>query len=139
MIGILVVCHGKLAEGFYHATSLIVGTPDNFSVIGLFEDDSIDALPKKIREEMNKLNNGEGVLIFVDMLGASPFNAAIKVVSQLDDANIELISGANLPMLLEAIMQRESDIDLKTLANLVLAAGKDQMHTLTELMSKQEK
>lgn len=136
MIGILVVCHGKLAEGFYHATSLIVGNPDNFSVIGLFEDDSIDALPKKISEEIKKMNNGEGVLIFVDLLGASPFNAAIKAVSQLEGENIELITGANLPMLLEAIMQRESDTDLKTLANRVLTAGKDQIRTLTELMSK---
>ena len=42
MIGILLVTHGKLAEGFASAIKLIIGEQESFSVIGLFEDDSID-------------------------------------------------------------------------------------------------
>ena len=136
MIGILVVCHGDLAEGFKQAVRLIVGERENFSTIGLYEGDPIDDLPRKIMAEVEKLDGGEGVLIFVDLLGASPFNATVKAVSQLEGRKIDMVTGANLPMVLEAVMQREGEIDLAQLSANVAEAGKKQIRTLSEMMGK---
>ncbi len=136
MIGILVVCHGDLAEGFKQAVRLIVGERENFSTIGLYEGDPIDDLPRKIMAEVEKLDTGEGVLIFVDLLGASPFNATVKAVSQLEGRKIDMVTGANLPMVLEVVMQRESEIDLAQLGANVAEAGKKQIRTLSEMMGK---
>jgi len=136
MIGILVVCHGDLAEGFKHAVSLIVGEREKFSSLGLFEDDPIDDLPKKILAEVEKLDEGDGVLIFVDLLGASPFNATVKAVSQLEGRKVDMITGVNLPMMLEAVMQRESNIALNQLSANVVEAGKKQIRTLTEMIGE---
>ena len=136
MIGVLVVCHGDLAEGFKQAVGLIVGERESFSTIGLFEGDSIDDLPRKIVAEVKKLDTGEGVLIFVDLLGASPFNATVKAVSQLHDRKLDMITGANLPMVLEALMQREGEIDLAQLSVSVAEAGKKQIRTLSEMMGE---
>ena len=136
MIGILVVCHGDLAEGFKQAVRLIVGERENFSTIGLYEGDPIDDLPRKIMAEAEKLDTGEGVLIFVDLLGASPFNATVKAVSQLEGRKIDMVTGANLPMVLEAVMQREGEIDLAQLGANVAQAGKKQIRTLSEMMGE---
>lgn len=136
MIGILVVCHGDLAEGFKQAVRLIVGERENFSTIGLYEGDPIDDLPHKIMAEVEELDTGEGVLIFVDLLGASPFNATVKAVSQLEGRKIDMVTGANLPMVLEAVMQREGEIDLAQLSANVAEAGKKQIRTLSEMMGK---
>jgi len=136
MIGILVVCHGDLAEGFKQAVRLIVGERENFSTIGLYEGDPIDDLPRKIMAEVEKLETGEGVLIFVDLLGASPFNATVKAVSQLEGRKIDMVTGANLPMVLEAVMQREGEIDLAQLGANVAQAGKKQIRTLSEMMGE---
>jgi PTS system mannose-specific IIA component len=136
MIGILVVCHGNLAEGFKHAVSLIVGERERFSAIGVFEGDPIDDLPRKILAEVDALDEGDGVLVFVDLLGASPFNATVKAVSQIEGKKMDMITGANLPMILEAVMHRESGCAIEQLSADVLETGKNQMHTLTEMMSK---
>lgn len=135
MVGILVVCHGKLAEGFQSAASLIVGEREQFSTLALFEGDPIDELPKKIKKEIHALDTGEGVLIFVDLFGASPFNATVKAVSAREGEGVDMITGANLPMLLEALMQREGGCDLPTLSKNVLEAGKNQIKSLSELMA----
>ena len=49
------------------------------------------------------MDEGEGVLILVDLLGGSPYNATAKVLSQ---ENVECLTGLNLSMLLTALDQR---------------------------------
>jgi len=47
-----------------------------------------------------------------------------------------MVTGANLPMVLEAVMQREGEIDLAQLGANVAQAGKKQIRTLSEMMGE---
>lgn len=57
-----------------------------------------------------ELNRGHGVLILTDIFGATPCNAAMKMIVPQQSA---MISGLNAPMLIRAIndSSRESDLD----------------------------
>jgi PTS system ascorbate-specific IIA component len=54
-----------------------------------------------------ELDQGDGVLIFTDMYGATPSNIACRV---LDPGKVEGVSGVNLPMLVRAITYRNQPL-----------------------------
>ena len=53
---------------------------------------------------MTKVDSGDGVLIFADMLGGTPCNQALTLVNE----KVHLIVGMNLPMILELLGMRET-------------------------------
>ena len=53
---------------------------------------------------MAKVDSGDGVLIFADMLGGTPCNQALTLVNE----KVHLIVGMNLPMILELLGMRET-------------------------------
>ena len=63
----------------------------------------------------------------VDLFGGSPFNAA-SILAMKND-KMEIISGVNLPMLLEVFGSREFS-NLSDLLLLAQNAGKDSIKTL---------
>lgn len=134
MIGLLLISHGEMASGLLDAAKLIVGEQENVAVIALREMDAIDALDQKIEQAVADLDQGQGVLILVDLFGASPFNASARVAMRMP--NVDVITGMNLPMLLETTMNREMS-ELNDLINIAKNAGSDGVRVLKEMMDNQ--
>lgn len=132
MIGISLFCHGNMAEGIKDSVRLIIGEQEKFSVLGLHEGDDFDAFKDRVYEKVKEVNDGEGVIVFVDLMGASPFNAAGMNTARLkeENINIRVITGANLPMLLETFMQRESAESIEELYKISLEAGRTSIKEL---------
>lgn len=122
MIGIIVVAHGELADGFSSAVELIIGKQEKFSTIGLNKSDSVDELPKRINTSIQELEPTDGVLIFTDLFGASPFNAAARSAHQSEKIPVNVITGVNLGMLLETIVSREK-LSLEELTEFAKSKG----------------
>ena len=80
------------------------------------------------------MDQGEGVLILVDAFGASPFNASARLA--MNRKNIEVISGMNLPMLLELAVQREGQ-DLEAATQIALETGASSIRTLSQTLNKE--
>ncbi|MDM8293042.1 PTS sugar transporter subunit IIA [Faecalicoccus pleomorphus] len=74
MIGVLIVSHGRLAEGMKDSIQMIMGEVEQVSTIGLFTDTDLEQFKDEIKNEILKLDTGDGVLVFVDLFGASPAN-----------------------------------------------------------------
>ncbi|MGB4687682.1 MAG: PTS sugar transporter subunit IIA [Coprothermobacter proteolyticus] len=125
----LIVTHGRLGEGLLDAMQMIAGPQERVEVISLKEGDSIDELKDKILNAVKTLDDGSGVLVFVDMFGASPSNAAAYLLNE----NVEVITGVNLPMLLEIVSFRESS-SLQELAANAMTAGVESVKNLTQLL-----
>jgi PTS system mannose-specific IIA component len=51
-----------------------------------------------ILSKVTKVDTGDGVVVLTDMFGGTPSNLAISI---MDKANIEVIAGVNLPMLVK--------------------------------------
>jgi PTS system mannose-specific IIA component len=129
MVGMLIVTHGRLGEGLLDAMQMIAGPQEKVDFVSLKEGDSIDELKERILNAVKILDDGSGVLVFVDMFGASPSNAAAYLL----DENVEVITGVNLPMLLEILSFRESS-SLQELSANAMTAGVESMKNLTQLL-----
>lgn len=69
MVGILIATHGGFAEGLLSAVELIAGKQEKVETVGLYHGDGVDEFEGKITAAMDKLDDGDGVLVFVDILG----------------------------------------------------------------------
>ncbi|MEK4947844.1 PTS sugar transporter subunit IIA [Carnobacterium sp. FSL W8-0810] len=109
MIGIIIATHGKMSNGIVSAADLIIGSTDNIKTLNLFQEDDVQELNKKFLKEIKAIDQNEGVIIFVDLAGASLYNQAVLAVNSLTDEQqkkIHVIAGVNLPMVIDAINQR---------------------------------
>ena len=117
---ILIVTHGELAAGFKDAAEVIFGEVKGITTIGLHSGESVEAFGEKIYETLAGYDENESVLIFADLLSASPFNQSVLSVNKLDGKraeNVRLIAGASLPMVLEGINQQLLGSDLEAAVN----------------------
>ena len=129
MVGVVIETHGKFADGLLDAMHLIAGPQEKIDQISLKEGDSVELLKSRILESVKNLDDGDGVLVFVDMFGASPCNAAAALFKE----HVEVVTGVNLPMILEILNLRGS-VSLKELAAIAMDAGKESIKNLTEMV-----
>lgn len=137
MIGILILTHGELAKGYVSALNLIYGEADNVDCLCIFHETSIDDYKKEVAEKMRELAMNDGVLVLCDIFGASPYNVTAQNYKELkDEVNYRSITGVNLPMVIEAVANRDV-MSLDELAKHVQAVGKDGIKELFETMGKE--
>lgn len=98
MIGLVIVTHGGLAVEFRLALEHIVGPQSQLETISIGPDDDANVRRAEILDAIRRADTGEGVIVLTDMFGGTPSNLAISV---MDDANVEVIAGINLPILVK--------------------------------------
>ena len=114
MIGIVIVTHGQLGEALIEASEIIIGSrPDAMEAISIDLNEKAEKLRAKISSGIKTVDEKEGVLILTDMFGGTPSNLSY---SFLEEGHIEVISGVNLPILIQAVSWREKDLELGRLA-----------------------
>jgi PTS system mannose-specific IIA component len=77
--------------------------------------DNMEERRADIIDAVRAVDRGQGVVILTDMFGGTPSNLAISVINQV---NIEVIAGVNLPMLIKLAEVR----DRMSLSEAALAA-----------------
>jgi PTS system mannose-specific IIA component len=98
MIGLVIVTHGGLAVEFRLALEHIVGPQAQLETISIGPEDDANVRRAEILDAIRRADTGEGVIVLTDMFGGTPSNLAISV---MDDANVEVIAGINLPILVK--------------------------------------
>ncbi len=109
MIGLVIVTHGGLAIEFRAALEHIVGPQTQLETISIGPEDDMEARRSEILEAVRRTDTGSGVIILTDMFGGTPSNLAISV---MDEANVEILAGINLPILVKlAGLRAEAPLD----------------------------
>ena len=100
MIGIVIVTHRQLGDALIEAAEFILGKkPEALVSVSIDLNESAEVLRAKIAEGIRSVGSEEGVLILTDMFGGTPSNLSY---SFLEEGHIEVISGVNLPILIQA-------------------------------------
>ena len=121
MIGIVIVTHRQLADALIDAAEFIVGgNVEAITPVSIDLNESVDVLRNKIVKGIKHVKSAEGVLILTDMFGGTPSNLSY---SFLEEGNVEVISGVNLPILIKAIDSRKNS-ELTKLAECLEEYGK---------------
>ncbi len=105
MIGLVIVTHGALAREFVAAMEHVVGRQDRVETVCIGPDDDMEARRQDILDAVAKVETGDGVIVLTDMFGGTPSNLAISI---LKEANVEVIAGVNLPLLVKLSGVRKS-------------------------------
>ena len=78
MTGILIATHGDFAAGILSAVELIAGKQEKVETIGLHHEDGIEEFEERVNKALDDLDEGDGVLVFVDILGGTPSNVIFR-------------------------------------------------------------
>jgi len=95
MIGTLILSHGRLADELLTAGTTIAGGLPGFEAISLDWSETYEHAQTKIRNSLERLDTGDGVLILTDMFGGTPCNIALTF---MQPGKVEIVTGVNLPM-----------------------------------------
>ncbi|MBS5150898.1 MAG: PTS galactosamine/N-acetylgalactosamine transporter subunit IIA [Butyricicoccus pullicaecorum] len=121
MIGLVVTGHANFASGMTSSVNLIAGEQEAYRYIDFLPTYSLEDLSRELTKAMDELKDCEGILVFADLMGGTPFKTAVEV--GFPRGNVNVLAGTNLPMLLEIVMSRKFIEDLEDLTQTALEVG----------------
>lgn len=134
MIGKLILTHGGLARELLAAAQIISGRLSGFEALSLDWNDTFEEAKAKVRAAIDRLEDGEGVLILTDMYGGTPSNVAVTF---LHPGKVEVLTGVNLPMVLRlACQQTEEPTNLEGMARWLQSKGQRSLCLVSEMQPK---
>jgi mannose PTS system EIIA component len=130
MIGVVLAAHGPLPAALLESCDMIMGEQPQVATVSLMPGDSLEGLVDRLGEAASSVDSGQGVLIFLDMFGGTPANAAVLLAQEREQ--LRAVTGVSLPMLLETFMSRLSTAELDALTATAVSAGKDAVTDVVE-------
>jgi mannose PTS system EIIA component len=131
MVGFVIVAHGDLPQEMIKTTELIVGGKlEGVSSVSITGIDQPERIRADIEKAIAQVETGDGVVVFTDMFGGTPSNIAL---SFLKDNKVEVISGVNLPMLVDLIYSRK-ERGLADLCQNLVDVGRSSIHLASEYL-----
>ncbi|WP_210436483.1 PTS sugar transporter subunit IIA [Paenibacillus senegalensis] len=128
VIGLLLVTHGNFGAELLRSAELIVGPFEQAEALTLQHGDDVQVLRKNVAERICALDQGEGVLVLIDLFGGSPSNIT---AANMRETDFQCLTGVNMAMLVEALEFRE-ECDLVELKERCLEAGRAGIRDLRE-------
>ena len=108
-VGILIVTHSGIGPALLaSARRVLARLPLPAEAFEVPFDADLDALLPAASGALRKVDGGDGVLVQVDMYGASPSNLAARL-AQLGTP-VKRVAGVNLPMLLRVMNYPEQSL-----------------------------
>ena len=114
MIGILIITHEALGDAYRSlAQHFFPGEPPaNIKILGVTQEqqhEEIIAHTQTLISSLDKLEHCNGVLVITDIFGATPCNAARKLVLE---GKVAMLTGLNAPMMIKALQSSPHADDL---------------------------
>ncbi|MEQ9620176.1 MAG: PTS sugar transporter subunit IIA [Deltaproteobacteria bacterium] len=132
MVGIVVVTHGELAKELIAAVNFVLSSSPSVKMEGVCLDPSreFETFKQEIKNAIKKVKGKDGILLVTDMFGGTPSNISLTF---LDNNNIEVVSGVNLPMLLK-LATLSDKITLSEAVKIAESAGRDNIIVASKLL-----
>ena len=126
MYGMIVVGHGAFASGITTSVKMISGELNHYIPLEFRADEPLEALSQNLHSAIDTLlEDTDGVLIFTDLIGGTPFKTAYSIAHGRPE--LAVICGTNLGMLLEANFSRMDGGSLQDLARSLVEGGREQV------------
>lgn len=131
MTGLVLVTHAGLAEALLNTAEMIVGQIDACEKVEVAADERSEPIMAKVVAAVEKVS-GEGAVIMTDLFGGTPSNMAM---SFLKDGAVEVLTGVNLPMIIEFCAKR-SRMGIPELAAELQRCGREGIIVAGEFLKK---
>jgi mannose/fructose/sorbose-specific phosphotransferase system IIA component len=110
---------------------MVLGDFDYLSPVTFLPGEGPENLIEKYKESISSFDNDYGTLFLVDIFGGSPYNAASMMV--MENENMDVVSGVNVPMLLELLDVREDIDKVEELKEVAKESGKSGIEVFSEV------
>jgi mannose/fructose/sorbose-specific phosphotransferase system IIA component len=100
----IIITHGEFGKELLKSVEMIIGKQTKAVAFSLNPGENLESFKSIIEDYMSE---NEKYTIFVDLYGGTPFNISGAMISK----NVKVITGVNMPMLLEYFTHEEIDID----------------------------
>lgn len=134
MVGLVIAAHGKLAEELLSTAAAIVGPIDNSAACSVKPGLGSEELRGQIKAAVKSVDQGDGVLVLADLFGGSPCTQSLALCGE---ANLEVLTGINLPMVLKATQLRGANQSLASVAAELAAYGQKNITCASQLFRAQ--
>lgn len=121
---ILVIGHGRFAEGIKSVANIIVGDLSEVTFMNTYVDD-ID-----FHVELdNYFSENKNVLVLTDLFGGSVNQAIIQYITKV---NIDVITGINIPLILEILISNTTgnNLDFRE----IISSAKEQIVYVNDML-----
>ncbi|AEB06803.1 PTS system fructose subfamily IIA component [Coriobacterium glomerans PW2] len=139
MIGVLLISHGKMAEGMLDTVQMVLGEEDGIDYVSLEPGEDYNEFSMRIDEKIRSLDEGDGVIVLADLFGASPFNMTQRVARDLERQGIRsrLVAGMNLGMIVEIMVLRRGSL-LDELTDVAISCGRQGIGCPVEVTDEED-
>lgn len=132
MKGILLVSHGGLAEGMRESLELFSGKLEQLAALSLSAGQDISEFNEQLVQKIASVDSGDGVVVFCDLAFGMPANVVARLLTAPKyKGKLQIVTGMNLPMVLEYSQLRAETIDF----NDMIKVGKDGIINLNESLN----
>jgi PTS system mannose-specific IIB component len=137
MVGIILASHGDFAKGILQSGSMIFGEQENVQAVTLAAHEGPDDIKKKMEDAIATFKPDDPVLFLIDLWGGTPFNQASGLLNGHED-KWAIITGMNLPMLIEAYSSRFSMNSAQEIAAHIYETARDGVKIKPETLQPKE-
>ncbi|EGJ27876.1 mannose/fructose/sorbose PTS transporter subunit IIA [Streptococcus porcinus] len=139
-IGIIIASHGKFAEGIHQSGSMIFGEQEKVQVVTFMPNEGPDDLYAHFNNAIAQFDTDDEVLVLADLWSGSPFNQASRVMGENPERKMAIITGLNLPMLIQAYTERMMDANagVEQVAANIIKESKEGVKALPEELNPAE-
>ena len=102
MVKYLLASHGSFCEGTLSFLKIMMGVPENLYVMTAFLDN--DPIGKKVEEKLKEIGEFDQLIVFCDIHGGSVQQEIFRQ-TQLDSRNVQIISGYNIPLVMDIMFK----------------------------------
>lgn len=129
---VIIATHGMLGEGLLDAAELITGKQENVVTLKVDHSTCIDEFNEEFKAEIvdSIENQGQHPIVMVGLFGGSPSNQALRAIKE---HSIQVITGVNLPMLIDILLRRES-AGYEELLQVAYESGNEGIKMVTQEM-----
>lgn len=131
VVGIILASHGEFAKGIKQSSEMIFGPQQDVQAVCLYPNEGPDDFRKKLEDAIATLSDQNQVLLLCDLWGGTPFNQSSVVIKGHEDT-WAIVTGMNLPMLIEAYGQRFGSEVAHEIATHICQTGAEGCKTLPE-------
>lgn len=104
MIAVLIIAHEPLATALMHCTRHVFKrVPPQLAALDVLPDEDPAALLEGARLLGSRINDGSGLVVLTDLVGATPARIAVQLA---DPHRVIVFYGVNLPILLKTLTYR---------------------------------
>lgn len=134
---VVLLTHGHLAEGFVSAVEVISGTTENQLItIAMEAQDSIETIKNQIDSVLRPIPKEDSIILLTDIPVGSTTQCVIPFLATYN--NLYLLTGLNLGLLLEVILNPNEDNLAQTLRQAVNQSQQTLLFINDQLDSDEE-